>query len=222
MFDQTAADVDERQIIGSIVRRMDGFLYRCRNDRDYSMIFMAGDVAGVTGLDSVAFTGPQRRSYAGMTHPDDLEAVFAGVDKALAGRTNWHVDYRICRPDGTARWVREIGGGVFDGDELLFLEGVVVDSDASRRAELHNIEMLEAISGKSRLLMKSTVPIVNVLRTLRILAINARLEAGRAGPAGASFGYVANEVSRLSEETAQLAEAISTITTELNALVTAG
>lgn len=222
MLDANESLTDDRKTISSIVRRMQGFLYRCRNDRDYSMIFMEGDVKDLTGFEASDFTGSERRSYAGQTHPDDLEAVYAAVDKALAERKNWHVDYRVRRPDGTAVWVREIGGGVFEGDELMFLEGVVVNNDANRRSELHNIGMLEAISTKSRLLLQSTVPIVNVLRTLRILAINARLEAGRAGPAGASFGYVANEVSRLSEETAQLAEAISTITTELNALVTAG
>ena len=218
MLDQAGVD----EAIYSIIGRMDGFLYRCRNDRDYSMIYMAGAVDRLTGRPALAFTGSERRSYTAQTHPEDLAAVYAAVDAALASRGNWSVDYRILRPDGTDVWVREIGGGVFQGDELVYLEGVVVDSDRSRRAELHNIEMLEAISDKSRLLLKSTVPIVNVLRTLRILAINARLEAGRAGPMGASFGFVANEVSRLSEETAVLAETIATITVDLNALVSTG
>ena len=113
----------------------------------------------------------------------------------------------------------EIGGGVYRGDELLYLEGVVIDSDDRRRADRRTEDMLAAVSEKSRLLLKSTDPIVNILRTLRILAINARLEAGRAGPAGASFGFVAHEVSRLSEETAVLAEAIAIITAELNMLL---
>ena len=208
--------------IHSIIGRMDGFLYRCLNDRDYTMIFMAGAVDRLTGHPALAFTGAEHRSYTAQTHPDDLPAVYAAVDAALAVRGNWNVDYRIRRPDGSDLWVREIGGGVYKGDELLFLEGVVVDSDVNRRAELRNIEMLEAISEKSRVLLKSTVPIVNILRTLRILAINARLEAGRAGPMGASFGFVANEVSRLAEETAVLAEAISVTTGELNKLVSTG
>ena len=222
MLDQTADRAAVEEAMHSIIGRMDGFLYRCRNDRAYTMIFMAGDVAKLTGHSAQAFTGPEHRSYSGQTHPDDLDAVYAAVDVALAARANWNVDYRIVRPDGSDVWVREIGGGVFQGDELLYLEGVVVDSDVNRRAELRNVEMLEAISEKSRLLLKSTVPIVNVLRTLRILAINARLEAGRAGPMGASFGFVANEVSRLAEETATLAEAIATITGQLNKLVEAG
>lgn len=222
MLDQTADRAAVEEAMHSIIGRMDGFLYRCRNDRAYTMIFMAGDVAKLTGHPAQAFTGPEHRSYSAQTHPDDLDAVYAAVDAALEARENWNVDYRIVRPDGSDVWVREIGGGVFQGDDLLYLEGVVVDSDLNRRAELRNVEMLDAISEKSRLLLKSTVPIVNVLRTLRILAINARLEAGRAGPMGASFGFVANEVSRLAEETATLAEAIATITGQLNKLVEAG
>jgi hypothetical protein len=219
MFDDKT---DQTTIIFSIIDRMNGFLYRCRNDKDYSMMFMVGDVPRLTGLPAEAFTGPQARSYATMTHPDDLDALYAAVDAALATRSNWSVDYRIRREDGWALWVHEIGGGVFAGDELQYLEGVVIDTDLTRRAELNNIAMLEAISEKARLLLGNTVPIVEVLRTLRILAINARLEAGRAGPTGASFGFVAHEVSRLAEETSVLAERIATVTGQLQDLLKAG
>ncbi|MGV8986520.1 MAG: PAS domain-containing protein [Cypionkella sp.] len=209
-------------IIASIVERMDGFLYRCRNDKAYSMMFMAGDVRRLTGFPAAAFTGPEARSYAGQTHPADLDRVYAAVDTALSARSNWNVDYRICRADGSTIWVREAGGGVFEGDDLSYLEGAVIDCDHSRREELHNVEMLDAISDKARLLLGNTVPIVEVLRTLRILAINARLEAGRAGPFGASFGFVAHEVSRLAEETSVLAERIAMVTGQLQDLLKAG
>lgn len=208
-------------IIFSIINRMNGFLYRCRNDKAYSMMFMLGDVEGLTGLKAGSFTGPECRSYAGLTHADDLDSVYAAVDNALAAKSNWSVDYRIRRPDGSALWVHEIGGGVFHGEELQYLEGVVIDTDATRKGELRNVEMLAAISDKARLLLGNTVPIVEVLRTLRILAINARLEAGRAGPSGASFGFVAHEVSRLAEETSVLAERIATVTGQLQDLLKA-
>ncbi|NBZ88384.1 PAS domain-containing protein [Stagnihabitans tardus] len=214
--------IPELEIIHSIVNRMNGFLYRCRNDKAYSMMFMAGEVRRLTGHEPQAFIGPAGRSYAAQTHPDDLQAVYDAVDAALAAKDNWNVDYRIVRPDGTAIWVQEIGGGVFDGDELLYLEGAVIDADRARLAELHNVQMLEAISEKARALLGNTVPIVEVLRTLRILAINARLEAGRAGPFGASFGFVAHEVSRLAEETSVLAERIATVTGQLQDLLKAG
>lgn len=211
----------ETEIIRSIVGRMDGFLYRCRNDKSYSMMFMVGDVALLTGLPAEAFTGYRSQSYAGMTHPDDLEAVYAEVDAALADRRSWTVDYRIHRADGTDRWVHEIGGGVWNGEELQYLEGIVIDSNRAKQDEIANIAMLTAISDKARQLLGNTVPIVEVLRTLRILAINARLEAGRAGPSGAAFGFVAHEVSRLAEETSVLAERIALVTGQLQNLLKA-
>jgi hypothetical protein len=214
--------ISELETIHSIVNRMNGFLYRCRNDKAYSMMFMAGEVRRLTGHAITAFTGSEGRSYAAQTHPDDLQTVYDAVDAALAAKDNWNVDYRIVRPDGSAIWVQEIGGGVYEGDALLYLEGAVIDADRARLAELHNIQMLAAISDKARALLGNTVPIVEVLRTLRILAINARLEAGRAGPTGASFGFVALEVSRLAEETSVLAERIATVTGQLQDLLKAG
>jgi PAS domain-containing protein len=205
----------------SIVGRMNGFLYRCRNDKSYSMIFMAGDVPLLTGRAAGEFTKPGGLSYAGHTHPEDLDAVYAAVDTALARRENWSVDYRIRRADGSDRWVHEIGGGVWQVDQLLFLEGVVIDKDQGKRAELTNSRTLAALTEQSRLLMDDTAPIVEILRTLRILAINARLEAGRAGPMGAAFGFVAQEVSRLAEQTSILAEHMAEVTEGLrNLLVT--
>jgi PAS domain-containing protein len=211
-----------QEIFDSIVGRMNGFLYRCRNDKDYSMIFMAGDVALLTGKPAGAFTRVAGESYASMTHPDDLAAVYAAVDAGLADQQNWSVDYRICRADGTDRWVHEIGGGVWQGRELQYLEGLVIDIDRDKRAELHNIDMLAAISDQARLLLGDTEPIVEVLRTLRILAINARLEAGRAGPTGAAFGFISQEVSRLAEETSVLAEHIAVVTGQLQGLLSDG
>jgi hypothetical protein len=219
MLDERRASPD---IISSIIGRMNGFLYRCNNDKAYSMTFMAGDVPLLTGLDAAAFTRSGGQSYAGMTHPEDIDQVYAAVDAALTTRQNWNVDYRIKRADGTARWVHEIGGGVWRGEELLYLEGVVIDKHQGKLGELHNARLLADISDQARILLGDTVPIVEILRTLRILAINARLEAGRAGPQGAAFGFVAQEVSRLAEETSILAEHIAEVTGQLQHLLGRG
>ncbi|GAA5131556.1 methyl-accepting chemotaxis protein [Alloalcanivorax gelatiniphagus] len=42
--------------------------------------------------------------------------------------------------------------------------------------------------------------IEDIMQTTRILALNARIEAARAGGAGAAFGVVAEEIGRVSEE----------------------
>lgn len=219
MLDQSENDAS---ILFSILNRMDGFMYRCRNDKSYSMMFMQGDVQKLTGYAPEAFTGREQRSYTSLTHPDDLDSVYAAVDGALAKRTNWHVHYRIVRPDRTDIWVHEIGGGVWDGNQLQYLEGVIVDADRTRRAELQTKKLLDSISASSRNLVSNTEPITAVLQAMRILALNARLEAGRAGTHGAAFGFVAQEMSVLANESTALASAIADVTVELEALLQSG
>lgn len=204
----------------SILQRSNGFLYRCRNDRDYSMVYMEGAVLALTGYPAEDFLAIGGRSFAGAIHDDDQMRVFAAVDAALAGRSNWFIDYRLRRPDGTDQWVRETGGGVFDSEgRLLCLEGIVLDY-AVGKAEGLAAEALQAeLAGKCRALLQDTGPVMEVLRLLRILAINARIEAARAGQTGAGFAVVAAEIGRLADETSTRAGRVAAISSELNLLL---
>ena len=211
---------DGRAVIGSIVHRTNGFVYRCRNDRDYSMLLMEGAVAELTGHPSSEFTAGPHRSYSALCHPDDCEGVFAAVDAALEKHENWTVEYRLVRPDGSTCWVHEVGGGVFDANDTLeFLEGVVLDHEARKRAEIARSLRNRQIEDHCRTLMQETKPVLRVLRELRILAINARIEAARAGHAGAGFSVVAGEVGRIAEETAARASRAADLTEELQGLL---
>lgn len=211
---------DGREIIGSILHRTNGFVYRCRNDRDYSMLLMEGAVAELTGYPTSDFIEMPQRSYSGLTHPEDTDTVFAAVDSALERRENWSVDYRLVRPDGSTRWVHEVGGGVFDASGALqFLEGIVLDYEQRKREEALRGERNQQITEFCRNLVSETKPILSVLRELRILAINARIEAARAGQAGAGFAVVAGEVGRIANETTTRASTVSDLTEELQKLL---
>lgn len=214
---------DGREIVASILLRTNGFVYRCRNDRDYSMLLMDGAVRELTGYSADEFLIQPQRSYAGLAHPEDAETMFAAVDAALARHENWTVDYRLVRPDGSTRWVHEVGGGVFDAmGELQFLEGIVLDHETRKAEEREGRARNEKITLFCKDLVSETKPILSVLRELRILAINARIEAARAGQAGAGFAVVAGEVGRIANETATRATKVAELTEELQKLLRAG
>lgn len=204
----------------SILRRSRGFLYRCRNDRDYSMVYMEGAVAALTGQAPEMFVGPGGRSYAEVIHPDDQAQVVAVVDAALADRIGWSIDYRLRRPDGTDLWVQENGGGVVAADgSLCYLEGIVLDHSVAKAEALAAEALQVELADKCRALLQDTGPVMDVLRLLRILAINARIEAARAGPAGAGFAVVAAEIGRLADETSARAGRVAAISRDLNLLL---
>src|SRR5688572_12709573 len=121
--------VDERlDALLSITGRMDGFLYRCRNDPSYTMLYMSDGILTLSHFPPQDFIHNRVRDYSSIVHPEDLPGVYAGVDQALEARRNWNLDYRIISREGEPVWVREIGGGVFnDAGVLVFLEGFVID-----------------------------------------------------------------------------------------------
>ena len=139
--------VDERlDTLLSITGRMDGFLYRCRNDPSYTMLYVSDGIQTVSGYPPEDFIGNRVRDFSSAIHPDDLPSVYAAVDQALKERRNWNMDYRMIRRKGDPVWVREIGGGVFtDRGELEFLEGFVVDISDRKGIEDLNIKLLKEL-----------------------------------------------------------------------------
>jgi diguanylate cyclase (GGDEF)-like protein len=130
----------------SITGRMDGFLYRCRNDASYTMLYISDGILTVSGYPPSDFIHNQVRDYVSAIHPDDLAAVYAAVDAALEARCNWNVDYRIVPLMGPPVWVREIGGGVLnEAGDLEFLEGFVVDISDRKVVEDINAELLQEL-----------------------------------------------------------------------------
>jgi PAS domain S-box-containing protein len=120
----------------SITGRVEGFLYRCRNDRDYSMLHMSEGIERLCGYPAGEFIDNRIRAFTAVIHPDDLDAVYRGVDQALAARQNWEIDYRLVHRTGQPLWVHEIGAGVFaESGELLYLEGFIIDIARRKRME---------------------------------------------------------------------------------------
>lgn len=214
---------DRLEMFDSIAQRMDGFLYRCRNDADHAVEFMAGAVEALTGWRAVEFTRPGGRALASLIHPEDAARVEAAVAEGLAQRRGWQVEYRLRRADGRAQWVCETGGPVFDAEgAAVSLEGAVLDLSAQKEAESRNAALLAEISNTSRSILTETESILRILQSLRLLAINARIEAARAGEAGRGFVVVAYEVHQLADGTSGATERISDLTGALQALLRQG
>jgi diguanylate cyclase (GGDEF)-like protein/PAS domain S-box-containing protein len=125
---------------------MDGFLYRCRNDQHYTMLYMSDGIQTLSHYPPQDFIHNGVRDYTSIIHPDDLSSVYAAVDQALEARRNWNIDYRIVTRDGESLWVREIGGGVFnDAGVLVFLEGFVIDISDRKDVEDLNVKLVQEL-----------------------------------------------------------------------------
>jgi diguanylate cyclase (GGDEF)-like protein/PAS domain S-box-containing protein len=186
----------------SITGRMDGFLYRCRNDADYTMLYISEGIQRVSGHPANEVIGNKVCSFTSLICPEDLDAVNDAVAAALDQRGNWNIVYRIVSLEGEPIWVREIGGGVFNAaDELEFLEGFVIDISELKRLEEINARALAELSDANRALQAAK-------ETADALRDAAEHHASDLEMSRASLEQQASETVQLAEDLAiQKAEA---------------
>ena len=131
----------------NILQGIDGFVYRCRNDKSWSLVYMAGNVHEISGHDIEDFTDPDRLTLASWIHENDRDRVWDEVQQALAQQQKFLLNYRIVTKSGELRWVSERGAGVYDNrGELLFLQGHVSNAN-ELVSTLERLERSEQLAG---------------------------------------------------------------------------
>lgn len=197
-------------VYDSVFSAIDAFVFRCRNDENYTMEYIAGQVSNIIGYSADDLLHNKNVSYVGLTAQDDKDEVFAQVDAAIERGEAWDIAYRLKHRAGHHVWVRERGNAVHENGGLAYLEGLVV----SAKSEFDLREEMQAglveTNKVSADIADMTSQITGSVRELSMLSINASIEAARSGDAGKGFAVVANEIRTLATRNAEWADRIST------------
>ena len=218
MYDSVQANVIE-----SVASRLNGFFYRCQNDAGYTMLFLTEGIETLTGYPVNDFLNNRVRTFTSIVDPQDGAAVDAAVGAGVEKRAKWEIDYRLIKRDGHPLWIHESGAGIFDdNNQLLFLEGVCIDISPQKKQEEKLEQLVSNISGTSNDIVEAVQHILGELRTLKLLALNARIEAARAAEHGAGFAVVAQEMKSLADTTREEADRIRSLMETLQTLLKGG
>jgi len=121
----------------SLVENIPGIVYRCKFDKDWTMLYISDVVDPLSGYPSSDFINNAVRTYESVIHPDDTDFVAVSVNTAVIDRQPWGIEYRIRCKNGDIRWVYEKGRGVLCGEDgsVAYLEGFILDITERKQAE---------------------------------------------------------------------------------------
>ncbi len=127
---------ESHRSFATLLSNLPGSVYRCRNDRDWTMEFISDGCLELTGYWPSDLIRNHTLSYADLILPEDRESVWHDVQEAVSKKMPFQLVYRIKTAEGDVKWVWEQGRGVFSSKgELEALEGFITDFTEQKLAE---------------------------------------------------------------------------------------
>lgn len=132
---------NERQLaqyraLFSLISNIPGMMYRCRNNRDWTMEFVSAGAATLTGYEADEIINTNT-AWSDIIHPEAREYVWMTIQTAVQNQQPFDLTYRIITREGDEKWVWERGCGNYAANgELLGLEGLITDITDNKRQSL--------------------------------------------------------------------------------------
>ena len=128
---------ESQRTLATLMSNLPGMVYRCRNDRNWSMEFVSEGCFDLTGYPSPSLIGNRDIAFGQLIHPDDRDKVRSEIQQQLNKKRPFRLTYRISTATGEEKWVWEQGRGVFSPEgSLVHLEGFIHDVTDRIQAEL--------------------------------------------------------------------------------------
>ncbi|HIK26688.1 MAG: diguanylate cyclase [Oscillatoriaceae bacterium SKW80] len=124
-----AALKESQRKLAHLIDSLPGIAFACAKEPEWTMIYISEGCYNLTGYKSEELIGYSRNVfYNFLTHSEDLPHVIAAIEKAIALKQSYVVEYRIHTKDGKEKWLWEKGIFVTNKKgEILGIEGFIID-----------------------------------------------------------------------------------------------
>ena len=118
-------------------------VYSCRNDRDFTLLKVHGNVNTLGGYTLEEITNHFGGGLIGLVHPEDREMVRREFHEQLKRGAEVKLEFRLLRKDGTVSWVLDKSRLITDGHGGEYLLSAITDITHFKRDNERLLDQLE-------------------------------------------------------------------------------
>jgi len=126
-----------------LLSHLPGLAYRCQPDREWTMEFVSEGCLALTGYPPESLVNNSEISYNDLIAPEYRALLWDEWQRVLPIRQNFRYEYEIVTRSGERKWVLELGQGIYSGDKVSALEGIVIDITSQKDNEARLLYMSE-------------------------------------------------------------------------------
>ncbi len=122
--------------LDNLISNLPGFVYRCKNDADWTMEYLSEGFTKLTGY-AVDELIHKTTSYNELIHPHDRKRIRQAIQKTIKQDGHFQIEYLLLCKDGSEKWMWEQGNLIKRGTPQEMLEGYVTDITEWKTREQH-------------------------------------------------------------------------------------
>ncbi|MGC4073280.1 MAG: PAS domain S-box protein [Nibricoccus sp.] len=128
---------ESQRFLAALIGHLPGMVYRCRNDKQWTMTFVSNGAKELTGYSPADLEHNRVIDFASLVHPEDRDRLWRETQAAITnGRNTFSYEYRIRHRSGEVRWVWERGEAQAGADgSATTLVGFITDISERKNAE---------------------------------------------------------------------------------------
>lgn len=119
-----------------LISNLPGIAYRCRYDRDWTMIFVSDGCFKLTGYKAEDLINNNKLSYNQLIASEYTDIIWKEWERVIALKIPFRFEYEIITASGERKWVWEMGQGIYDDSgNVEALEGIIIDINDSKKRQ---------------------------------------------------------------------------------------
>lgn len=174
---EIALKESERQL-SAMVSNLPGFIYRCKNDENWTMLYLSQRCVDVTGYTPEDFINNSKIAFNDVIDEEYRDILRKKWEQTIAEKNFFEYEYRIIRADREVRWVLERGIVVYNNDnQILFLEGYIEDISERKNAEIELREKMDELERFNRTMVGRENKMIDLKMEINDLLFQQHLPA---------------------------------------------